>query len=73
MESIAGTMDLIGVLSLIVGMISLMGIGVLMAGSFLWPDVAQKYKGEVVGVVSALVPIAIASLLIAVARAASGS
>jgi Na+/melibiose symporter-like transporter len=65
-------MDIVGTLTLIVGLVSLMGIGLLMAGSFLWPDLAAKYKEEIAGVISALVPIAFGSLLLVVVRAMKG-
>ena len=40
--------------------LSLGGIGLIMAGQFLWPDVAQRYKKQIPEVLIGLVLVAIA-------------
>jgi len=51
--------------------ISVGGIGMVMAGYFLWPDQAQKYKKEILTVIVGLVLVALASGLVSVFAPAS--
>lgn len=40
-------------------MLSIGGIGVMMVGSFLWPDAAEQYKKQIRNVVIGLILVAI--------------
>ena len=44
--------------------LSMAGIGVIMAGSFLWPDQTERYKKMIPQVIVGLILTAIASTLI---------
>jgi hypothetical protein len=45
-------------------LLSTAGIGVIMAGSFLWPDQTERYKKMMPQVIVGLILVAIASTLI---------
>jgi hypothetical protein len=46
------------------GVLSMAGIGVIMAGSFLWPDQTERYKKMIPQVIVGLILTVIASTLI---------
>lgn len=46
------------------GVLSMAGIGVIMAGSFLWPDQTERYKKMIPQIIVGLILTAIASTLI---------
>jgi len=46
------------------GVLSMAGIGVIMAGSFLWPDQTERYKKMIPQIIVGLILTIIASTLI---------
>jgi hypothetical protein len=44
--------------------LSMAGIGVIMAGSFLWPEQSERYKKMIPQIIVGLILVAIASTLI---------
>jgi len=51
-------------LAIILGTISFGGIGAIMAGYFLWPEVAEKYKRQIPMVIVGVLMTLLASVVI---------
>ncbi len=59
-------------LTFLLAALSFSGIGLLMAGYFLFPELATDHKGEIVTVMGSLMVMAMAALVLALAQAMGG-